>query len=90
MNTNIHMNIHMNNNHYFTVLIVEMVIVKKWRWGCYWYIDNMKDEGVSIDHSTDGEVEDGSDFSYGSEYEDEVDEYDKDNEDDEESVTNEI
>jgi hypothetical protein len=46
------------------VMVIEIVI----EWGCYWYIDNMKDEGVSIDRSTDGEVEDGSDFAYGSEF----------------------
>jgi hypothetical protein len=28
----------------------------------------MKDGGVSIDRSTDGEVEDGSNFVYGSEF----------------------
>jgi hypothetical protein len=68
MNMNMNTNIHMNNNHYFTVLIVEMLIVIVMEWGCYWYIDNMKDGGVSIDCSTDGEVEDGFDFAYGSEF----------------------
>lgn len=44
-------------------------------------VDIMNDEGVSIDHSTDGEVEDGSEFSYGSEYEDEDGEDGEDDED---------